>query len=194
MRYQTCYRSLFWRLPWSAPLRAALSWQADPDQFPADAPIPVVPGWLRPLWVQRVVGQAVAERAAWLEEHITLDPYRFGRESEPDWHETNLLSYGRCLGRLNEEMQRWMLGMEVERLLRLVQLSPSELGQGAWVAAVLAACEHVGQVYHVWRRRYKAARAREMLREELQRFLDWRSPAEPEANDTPVPLEIAVTP
>ena len=180
MRYQTGCRALFWRLPWSAPLRAALPWQADPDQFPAGEPLPLAPGWLRPLCVQRLVGQAVAERAAWLEQHLCLDPYRFGRESEPDWHETNLLRYGRCLGRLREEAQRWLLGMEVERLLRLVQLSPSELGQGAWLAATLAASEHVAQVYQVWRRRYKAARAREMLCEELQRFLAWRSPQEPE--------------
>jgi hypothetical protein len=180
MRYHSSSRSLFWRLPWSAPLRAALFWQADPDQFPTAEPIPVVPGWLRPLVVQRLVGQAVAARAAWQETHLCLEPYRFGNESEPDWHETNLLRYGRCLGRLSEELQRWILGMEVERILRLVQLPPSELGQGAWVAAVLAACEHVAQVYQVWRR-YRAARAREMLREELQRFLDWRSPAEPVA-------------
>ncbi len=193
MRYQNKYLALFWRLPWSAPLRAALPWQADPDRF-TTTERPVVPRWLRPLFVQRLVGQAVAERAAWLEAHLCLEPYRFGRESEPDWHETNLLRYGRCLGRLSEDLQRWVLGMEVERLLRLVQLSPSELGQGAWVAGVLAACEHVAQVYQVWRRRYRAARAREMLHEELQRFLDWRSPAEPETNETPPLVEAMVTP
>ena len=122
MRFLVSHRAVFWRLPWSAPLRAALSWQADPAQFPDDAPPPVAPRWLRPLCVQRLVGHAVAQRAAWLATHPCLEPYRFGRESEPDWHECNLLTYDRRnLREMGEPWLRWMLGMEVERLLRLVQ-------------------------------------------------------------------------
>ena len=172
MRYLACYRSLFWRLPWSAPLRSALPWQPDPAQFLPDAP-PVAPRWLRPLCVQRWVGQAVAQRGAWLEQHLCLDPYRFGNDSLPDWHETALLRYaGQSLRGLSEEALGWVWGMEVERLLRLAQLPPGELGEGAWLAAVLAASEHVAQVYHEWRRRCGAMRARAIVREQLQRFLE----------------------
>lgn len=175
MRYLACYRSLFWRLPWSAPLRSALAWQPDPAQFlPDDAP-PAVPQWLRPLCVQRWVGQAVAARAAWLAEHVVLDPYCFGRGSLPGWHATNLLTYDpRNLRALSEVWLRYLLGMEIERLLRLVQTPASELGEGAWLAAVLAASEHIAQVYHQLRRRYHAKAARAILREELRAFLDWR--------------------
>lgn len=175
MRFLVSHRAVFWRLPWSAPLRAALSWQADPAQFPDDAPPPVAPRWLRPLCVQRLVGYAIADRAAWLATHLCLEPYRFGRESEPDWHECNLLTYDRRnLREMGEPWLRWMLGMEVERLLRLAQVSPSELGESAWLAGVMAASEHVAQVYHELRRRHKAARARAILREELRDFLTWQ--------------------
>jgi hypothetical protein len=195
MRYLACYRSLFWRLPCFAPLRAALAWQPDPDQFLPDER-PVAPRWLRPLFVQRWVGQAVAERAAWLEAHLCLEPYRFGNDSLPDWHETALLRYaGVSLRGLSEEGLCWVWGMEVERLLRLAQVSPGELGQGAWLAAALAASEHVAQVYLEWRRRYKATRARAIVREQLQRFLDWRSPYEPlQTEEAPRALAAAVTP
>jgi hypothetical protein len=175
MIFQVSHRAIFRRLPWSAPLRSALSWQPDPAQFPDDAPLPDAPRWLRPLCVQRMVGRAVAQRAAWLASHLCLDPYRFGRESEPDWHECNLLTYDRRnLRELSERSPRWLLGMEVERLLRLVQLSPSERGEAAWLAGVLAASEHVALVYHELRRRYKAARARAILREDLAAFVTWR--------------------
>ncbi len=101
MRYLSCYRSLFWRLPWSAPLRSALDWQPDPDQFLPDDDPPAVPKWLR-----------------------------------------------------------YLPGMEIGRLLRLVQTPASEPGEGAGLAAVLAASEHIAQVYHHLRRRCKAQAAR----------------------------------
>ena len=176
MRFLASHLAVFWHLPWSAPLRAALSWQADPAQFPDDAPPPVAPPWLKPLCVQRLVGYAIADRVAWLATHPCLEPYRFGRESEPDWHECNLLTYDRRnLREMGEPWLRWMLGMEVERLLRLAQTSPSELGEAAWLAGALAASEHVAQVYHELRRRYKAARARAIVREELRDFLAWQN-------------------
>jgi hypothetical protein len=127
-----------------------------------------------------MVGQAVAQRTAWLTHHLCLDPCRFGRESEPDWHECNLLTYDRRnLRKLGERSLCWLLGMEVERLLRLAQVSPAEPGIAAWLAGVLAASEHVDQVYHELRR-YKAARARAILRGELAAFLSWQgdSPAQ----------------
>jgi hypothetical protein len=87
-----------------------------------------------------MVGQAIAQRIAWLNHHLCLEPYRFGRESEPDWHEYNLLTYDRRnLREMGERSLRWMLGMEVERLLRLAQISPAELGEAAWLVGVLAA-------------------------------------------------------
>jgi len=174
MVFQSVYLAVFWLLPWSAPLRAALAWGPDPDRFPPVGP-PIAPRWLKPLCVQRWVGQAVAARVAWLRQQGGAAPYRFGEDSLPEWHPFHLERYvWRPLHELEETSLRWLLGMEVERLLRLIDLPPQEIGEGAWVAASLAVYAHVAQVYHELRRRYKTRRAREIVREELRLFETWQ--------------------
>ncbi len=169
---------VFWTLPWSAPLRAALSWQ--PEWLPSLSSLPLAPRWLRPLCVQRWVGQAIAARLAWLARQPYPDaiPARFGSDSFPEWHPFHLGKYGwRELHELHQESLRWLLGMEVERLARLALTPPGEIGGSAWVAACLAICLHVAQLYHELRRRYRARRAREIVREELAAFLVWETEA-----------------
>lgn len=173
MLYLSSYLAVFWRLPWSAPLRSALTWQTEALPQTLAAP-PEAPRWLRPLCVQRMVGRAIAARAAWLAQHSCPAPYRFGNDSLPDWSKVGLLRYDcRILRAMSDEPLLWMFGMEVERVLRLILTSPAELGEGAWLAALLGASEHIAQVYHELRRRCKAMRARAILREELQRFVEW---------------------
>ena len=176
MVFVNAYLVVFWCLPWSAPLRAALSWQ--PALLSCPSMPPAAPRWLRPLCVQRWVGQAVANCVAWVRAQDGLVCYRFGNDSAPDWHPVNLERYSwRALHALCEEDLRWLLGMEIERRLRLALTPPEELGVGAWVAASLAACEHVAQVYHEFRRRVGARRARAIVREELGALLAWGTDA-----------------
>jgi hypothetical protein len=173
--FSVSYFPVFWLLPWSAPLRAAAGWLSELAWPDSASPVPAAPRWLRPLCVQRMVGRAVAERARWLKQHPCLNPYRFGDDSDPGWDETTLLTYDRrCLRDLSEASVRWLFGVEVERILRLIQTSPALLGEGAWVASLLAACEHIAQVYHELKRRHKAMQARATLREELRLFLEWQ--------------------
>jgi|GEM_PF-2168014 len=159
MDFTSACLAVFWLLPWSAPLRAALVYHPDPDRFPPSSLPPLAPRWLKPLCVQRWVGQAVAAHLAWRAAHPDRWPYRSGEDSLPEWQEGNLGRYvGRYLGGFAEAELRWLLGMEVERRRRLALLSPAERGEGAWVACMLAVHLHVAQVYRALRRRYRALR------------------------------------
>jgi hypothetical protein len=129
----------FWLMPWSAPFRRACLWFT-PDTQPLQGrqPDKDAPKWLRPLFLQRWVGQAVAARLAWLQAHPEADPYRFGHESEPAWVAAAWASYDRrCLRELSEKTLLWIFGMEVERLLRIAQEAPALVGQGVWTKAAL---------------------------------------------------------
>jgi hypothetical protein len=122
---------------------------------------------------------AVADRLTWMQAHPEAAGYRFGRESEPCWTEVGWATYARgCLRAMSEETLRWLLGMEVERLVRSVEEAPGLVGGAEWTRGVLGACEHVAQVYGEWKRRHKARRARAMVREELAAFVGWDAPAE----------------
>lgn len=162
----------FWLMPWSASFRRACLWFT-PDTQPLQGKQPDkdAPNWLRPLCLQRWVGQTVAARLAWLKAHPDADPYRFGHESEPAWVAAAWATYDRqCLRELREQTLLWIFGMEVERLVRIAQESPILVGQGDWTQAALGASEHIAQLYAELKRRHKAMRARALLREELRRF------------------------
>src|SRR5215813_2069574 len=169
----------FWCTPWSEPLRRANIWLERFGQ-------PIIgkrsdteaPKWVRPLCVQRWVGQAVAARLAWMAEHPERACYRYGKESEPCWEDVAWLRYQwRILHQFNEEMLLEIFGMETERLLRIAQEHPSMVGQVEWVQASLGASEHIAQVYGELKRRYKAVRARYLLREALRRYVTWEQEA-----------------
>ena len=131
------------------------------------------PRWLRPLLLQRWVGQAIAARLAWLDAHPHARRYRYGVESEPRWFDAAWASYERdILADFNEAMLLWIFGMEVERLLRIAEEHPSFVGQVEWTRAVLGASEHLAQLYAELKRRHSWQQARAMLRAELRRFVD----------------------
>ncbi len=171
---------LFWMTPWSQPLRRACVWiERFGPPISGKRPDKDAPNWLRPLCLQRWVAQAITARLAWMSAHPERAGYRFGRESEPCWDEVAWVSYDRrCLRELGEDTLRWIFGMEVERLLRIVQEAPSLVGGMEWTQATLGASEHVAQVYAELKRRRKAVRARGMLREDLRRFVTWESGGE----------------
>jgi hypothetical protein len=170
---------VFWMTPWSKPLRD-LSVQLtfmDPP-ISGKKPDEAAPKWLRPLCLQRWVARAIAARLAWMSQHPECAPYRFGRESEPCWEAPAWASYDwRCLRALSEATLLWIFGMEVERLLRIMQEPPSLEGGVDWTKATPGASEHIIQVYRELKRRQpaskgqgRALRARGILREALRRF------------------------
>ncbi len=162
----------FWLTPWSAPFRAACLWFT-PDTQPLQGrkPNKVAPNWVRPFFVQRWVGEAIAARLA---ANPDTCAYRYGRDSEPAWDAAAWASYPRAILRqLDEQTLLWIFGMEVERLLRIAQEHPGLVGQMEWTGAALSASEHLAQLYAELKRRYKAAQARALLRDELRRFIEW---------------------
>jgi hypothetical protein len=181
----------FWTTPWSQPFRAACLRFTPETQPVLGQPCPdrYAPNWLRPLCLQRWVGQAIAARLA-------ADPdttaYRYKRESEPCWEPVAWVSYPRPILRsFADHTLLWIFSMEVERLLRIAQEDPRLAGVAYWTCAVLGASEHLAQLYRELKRRHKAMRAREMLREELRRFLAYDGQGEAASYLT---LEIAGAP
>jgi hypothetical protein len=182
MRVTTPALLSFWCTPWSETLRNACVWIARfGPPISGKQPDEDAPNWLRPLCLQRWVGKAIAARLAWMREHPERAAYCYGPESEPCWEPVAWVRYDwRCLRALAVETLLYIFGMEVERLLRIVQEPPALVGDADWTRAALGASEHLAQVYAELRRRQppgkgqsKAIRARFILREELRRYVTW---------------------
>ncbi len=169
----------FWVMPWSEPLRNACCWIAllgaplqgkKPDKEAAR--------WLKPLFLQRWVGQAVADRMAWVRAHPEARGDRFGEESDPGWREEGWAPpERRCLRRLCEEELLRRVAVEAERLARIAEEAPALVGGGHWTEVTLASCAEVARLYAELKRRHHAARARALLREELRQFVAWTDDA-----------------
>jgi hypothetical protein len=179
MRMTTPDLLSFWCTPWSEPLRRACVWLTRfGPPISGQQPDQAAPRWLRPLCLQRWVGQAIAARLAWMRQHPERAAYRFGRESEPCWQAVAWASYERrCLRELAEETLLVIFGMEVERLLRIMQEPPMLVGDLDWTRATLGACEHLAQVYGELKRRHKAMHTRALVREELRGYITWQRAA-----------------
>ncbi|HLW03892.1 MAG TPA: hypothetical protein VKT82_34915 [Ktedonobacterales bacterium] len=174
----------FWLTPWSAPFRAACLWFT-PDTQPLQGrkPNTLAPQWVRPFFVQRWVGEAIAARLA---ANPATTAYRFGHDSDPDWEAAAWASYPRAILRqLDEHLLLGIVGMEVERLLRIAQEHPGLVGQMEWTGAALSASEHLAQLYAELKRRHKAMQARALLREELRRFVEWDAASSPDWPTSP---------
>ncbi len=159
----------FWLTPWSDMFRAACLWFTPETQpLRGRSPDSAAPDRVRPLLLQRWVGQAIGARLA--ANPDTCD-YRWERESEPRWKVSDWASYERrALRQVSDERLLWLFALEFERLLRVAQEHPSLVGGTDWTGAALGASEHIAQVYGELKRRCKAMRARALLREELRRF------------------------
>jgi hypothetical protein len=162
-----------WTMPWSRPFRAACRWfTLETQPMQGRKPNRFAPRWLRPLLLQRWVGQAIAARLAWLEKHPRATRYHYRVESEPRWVDAAWASYEReILAEFSQAMLLWIFGMEVERLLRIAEEHPSLVGQEEWTRAVLGASEHLAQLYAELKRRHSWQQARAMLREALRCFV-----------------------
>ena len=139
----------FWSAPWSVPLRCACRWLEPEEQTRADSDASA-PRWLRPLCVQRWVGQAVRDRLAWMQAHPEAACYRYGGSNNerqdrsiPCWTaEATVASARETLRGVTEESLLWGWNVEVERLLRVSEAPPSLLGEETWARAALRASVH----------------------------------------------------
>lgn len=166
--------SSFWWASWSAPLRAACVWlKRQPPAVEKPADVPDAPRCIRPLCVQRWVGQAVAARLAWWRRHPDALPYRYRDESEPCWWTPPAARKPRRLRDLSEASILCTWRVEVERLLRIAEAPPELVGAETWARACLDVYEHLAQLYRELKRRHHARQARAMLREELRCFVLW---------------------
>jgi len=164
--------NFFWYSRWVQPLRSACPWismqarQMAQDGWPA-------PDWMRPLYVQRWVGQAIAERLARQAKQATPFVPHF-TDSVPCWNKTMTLPYdSKLLHALPELDVLWWWEVEVERLLRMIETPPSEIGEDRWTQAVMGVCGHLLQGYAELKRRCGWRRARALLREVLELFVRW---------------------
>ena len=166
----------FWRLPWSLPFRSICRWfTLDSQPVVGRALVQTAPWSIRPLFLQRWVAQAIAERFAWLEAHPAAERYRYARESEPRWEAAPWTrAEPAVLRACSEALLLAFCWIEVERLLRIANAAPKLVGQTGWTCAALSACEHLAQLYTELKRRYKAQHARAIIREELRRFVEWQ--------------------
>jgi len=170
----------FWCLPWSLPLRTACHWlRRQPVTVAPPDPLPSAPRWLRPLFLQRWVGQAVLDRRRWQHAHPDAAPYRYREESTPCWLGRPPSVYDSfILWAIREETLLEWWNIDVERLLRIIETPPALVGVEEWTQAVLGACGHLAQLYRELKRRRKAKAARAMLREALQAFVVWERDGE----------------
>ncbi len=169
----------FWSQSWSAPLRAACVWL---KRVPAPVVPPIsdrlAPGWLRPLWLQREVGRAVAARLAWLRAHPDQAAAMHVEDAPPSWSRDDWTPYDRrCLRLWPDERLAFWWEVDTERLLLLVRVPPALMGEDVWTHAVLGACEHLAQVYHEFRKRYGARATRRFVRDTLNNYVCWEPAA-----------------
>jgi hypothetical protein len=169
----------FWSAPWSVPFRAACRWLA-PDAQTRVSPDAQPPAWLRPLCLQRWVGQAIAARLAWMRAHPAAALYRYsgsfdeGDPSIPYWADMATSSYTRLwLQHQEDDALLWRWNVEVERLLRVSEAPPCLVGENDWARSALGVALRLAQLYAELKRRHKARRARALLRDELRRYITW---------------------
>jgi hypothetical protein len=171
----------FWSSPWSLPLRNACIWlKRVPAPVVPATPDALAPNWIRPLCLQRVIGRAIGARIRWMREHPDQSAFLFPTDAIPLWTREAWTPFARsALRAWNEERLLLLFEIEVERLLRLMQVPPGLMGEEVWTHAVLGACEHLAQLYHEFRRRFGARRVRRFVREVLLDYIYW----EPEPPD-----------
>ena len=166
----------FWRSLWAAPLRATLGNACpDPFAFPSSLPQWPVLRALGPLWLQRQVAAAVLTRLAWQQQtggYPIAWPYEIlitsiGWEAianEGIALETRL--------EMEEPFLRWLLGLQLEILLRLLA-GRGPFSDALALRAVAGSCWRLSLLYRELCRRYKKERARQIIHEELRGFLGY---------------------
>ena len=160
---------------WSLPLRRLCPHLSAQVRERVDAHVPI-PRWAQPEYLLWLVAEAISERAAWQATQPGEPRYRFGRLSEPCWEAalrqpyTVQYRHGPDAGGLLNH-----LSLELECLSRVTQAVPSEVRMTLWVLTLVETYRRLGRLFGKLKRRYKAARAREVLRQALHIFLAWHA-------------------
>ena len=162
---------LFWSSVWAAPVRAALG-ETCLDALLNDLPTWPVVRQFGPLCVQRLIARAIVQRLAWLrEQHIPLLP-RYEQDSAVEWE---CLALRPNIWQNQSELSEWDLhfsfGLLTEWLLHMVAAPPDAVAPPLRAAAIAGACGHIARIYAEWKRRVGAARAREIIREDLLHYV-----------------------
>ena len=162
---------LFWQAVWAGPWRAALgSSFVDALRFP-------LPDWpvlhrLGPLWVQRLIAQAVINRYAWMRvARIPVLP-RFEEDSVICWRDLLTQPAERqCLQEADEwELSRFF-GVYLDWLMQIIDLPEEAADPWLRLHALVGLCGRFAQIYAEWKRRVGAAEARAILRDDLRHYL-----------------------
>ena len=163
----------FWQSLWAIPWRAALG-SVSPDPFPASPALPVWPVLrvLGPLWLQRQVVAALLTRLAWQRQagSAIAWPYEIlitsiGWEAianEGIARETRL--------EMSDEFLRWLFGLQLEMLLRLLA-GRGPYDQELALRAVVGCGWRLALLYRELCRRCHKTQARLIVQEELDCFL-----------------------
>jgi len=179
MAFSTDDLTSFWSSAWAVPVRSACRWLTPEVKRRAEPGVSMARR-LGPQCLQQWVGQAIQDRFAWLKAHPDAAHFRHPDESAPCWEALVPAPYARGkLRALEDEWDfAWYCRFEVERLLRLLDYPPALVGEDEWTAAVLDLCARLNRVYGELKRRYRAQRAREIVREALRQFVVWDDPSE----------------
>lgn len=160
---------LFWNAVWAAPMRAAFG-----KTF-VDALLFALPDWpvlrrLGPLSLQRLIAQAVIARYAWMRKHHIPVLPRFERDSEICWDDlVHRPASRQCLQEGSEWDLRRLFGVYLDWLIQV--LDQEMVHPWLRLVALVGICGRFAQIYAEWRRRVGAARAREIIREDLRHYL-----------------------
>ena len=165
----------FWQALWAAPLGAAQQ-QSGVPAFPLPA-ASGLPRWpilraLGPLWLQRQVVAAVLTRLAWQRQiggYIAW-PYEILITSI-GWEA--IANEGIALEtrqEMDEAFLRWLFGLQLEMLLRLLA-GRGPLNDALALRAVVGCCWRLALLYRELCRRSKKTQARLIVQEELRCFL-----------------------
>ncbi|HLV97823.1 MAG TPA: hypothetical protein VKT82_04015 [Ktedonobacterales bacterium] len=137
-------------------------------------PQALAPGWLRPLWLQREVGRAVAARLAWMRAHPDQAAMLHAEDAPSSWSSDDWTPYDRrCLRLWSDEWLAFWWEVNTERLLLLVRVPPALMGEDLWTHVLLGTCEHLAQLYHQFRKRYGARATRRFVRDTLNNYVCW---------------------
>ena len=119
---------IFWQALWAAPWRAAIG-----GSF-VEALLVPLPEWpvlrrLGPLWLQRLIAQAVINRYAWMREtHIPVLP-RFEEDSVICWDDlVRQPAERQCLQEADEWELSRLFGVYLDWLMQIIDLAEGQVG------------------------------------------------------------------
>ena len=151
---------------------------------PVVPPLPdaLAPDWLRPLCLQRQLAKAVQARLAWRKAHPKAPNYWAEKWTSPDWDQDAWTPYNvRWLHGYSVEGLTARFQIDLERLVRIMEVPPSVLGAAIWTHSALGSCERLAQLYQEVLRRYGALGHAALCARLLDSYICWEPAPQPAA-------------